>query len=176
MTGIIKSSAQGFQPPAEGKAVVYFTRVTSYGFAVNFEYFHNDQYIGVFKRSNYMRFELDPGEQLLWASSENRVFIEADLEEGGTYIIMVDVIMGAWKARVGLRPITVHDHEDFERAKRLVIEKSPIVVQQRHIEGRNRKLAKFIDKQLELYKERKQKGESFRKISPDMKIPVERLI
>jgi len=50
--------AQGFVPPAEGNAVVYFTRVSSYGGAVSFEFFHNDEFIGIFKKKNYMRLSL----------------------------------------------------------------------------------------------------------------------
>src|SRR5688572_4466904 len=98
--------AKGFQPPAKGKAVVYFVRVTSWGGSSSFEFFHQNKYIGVFKKVNYLRYECDPGEQLFWASTENKEFITADLKEGGSYIIIVDVIMGAWKPRVGFNPIT----------------------------------------------------------------------
>ena len=65
--------SQGFQPPAEGKAVIYFTRVTLYGKPVDFEFFHQDQYIGAFKGDEYMRYECDPGTHLFWASSENKL-------------------------------------------------------------------------------------------------------
>ncbi len=37
---IAPAMAQGFTPPAEGNAVVYFTRVSNYGGAVSFEFFH----------------------------------------------------------------------------------------------------------------------------------------
>ena len=55
LSGFISISAQGFQPPAEGNAVIYFARVSSYGGAASFEYFHLDKYIGVFKGKNYRR-------------------------------------------------------------------------------------------------------------------------
>lgn len=62
--------------------------------SVSFEFFHHARYIGVFKGENYMRYECDPGEQLLWASSENKEFVTSELMPGGTYIVVVDVIMG----------------------------------------------------------------------------------
>ena len=109
--------AQGFQPPSEGKAVVYFTRVSSFGALVSFEYFHQDKYIGVFKGKNYLRYECNPGENLLWASSENKEFLTADLKAGGTYIVMVNIAMGVGKARVDLEPVTPTNKDEFERAK-----------------------------------------------------------
>ena len=95
------SFAQGFQPPSKGKAVVYFARVTKYGKKAKFEYFHQDKYIGVFKGQNYLRYECDPGQNLLWVSTENKEFVTADLKEGETYIVIVNVIMGFASARVG---------------------------------------------------------------------------
>ena len=107
LTGVYTVNAQGFQPPADGKAVIYFTRVTKYGKPTSFEFFHQDKYIGAFKGDQYMRYELDEGEHLLWASTENKEFITVEVEAGKTYIVMVNVIMGAMKARVGLSPVTV---------------------------------------------------------------------
>jgi len=165
-------SAQGFKPPSEGKAVVYFTRVTDYGMAVSFEFFHNDKYIGIFKGKNYMRYELEPGEQLLWASSENKEFVTAELKAGGTYIIIVDVIMGAWKARVGFNPITADD-ERFERAKKLISSKPPVITPLSKIDDMNKKLADFIAEQLKKYNEDWKLTHNFKHISPEMAIPEE---
>jgi hypothetical protein len=163
---------QGFQPPAPGKAVIYFVRVSGFGFAISFEYFHQDKYIGIFKGQNYMRYELDPGQQLVWASSENKEFVTCDLKEGGTYIIIVDVIMGFNKARVGMTPITSSD-DQFARAKELVNKKAPVVTPPEKIEAMNKKLAKFIPEQLRKYEEIWKAEKNFKHISPDMAIPEE---
>jgi hypothetical protein len=171
LAGFSSLLAQGFVPPAEGKAVVYFTRVSAYGGGTSFEYFHNDRYIGVFKGKNYMRYELDPGEQLLWISSENKEFITADLQEGGSYIVMVDIIMGVMKARVGATPITVDDTEKFERAKELILSKAPIVTPQKKIDEMNVKLADFIAEKLQQYNEVWKNEHEFNHISPEMAIP-----
>jgi hypothetical protein len=172
MAGLSSSFAQGFQPPAPGKAVVYFTRVTGMGFAVSFEYFHQDKYIGFFKGQNYLRYELDPGEQLLWASSENKEFITCDLKEGGSYIVLVDVIMGAMKARVGFNPIASSD-ERFQRAKELINSKPPVEIPQEKIDAMNKKLADFIPEQLAKYENEWKGTKNFKHISADMAIPEE---
>jgi hypothetical protein len=171
-TGFSSLFSQGFQPPAPGKAVVYIARVTDYGFAISFEYFHQDKYIGAFKGKKYMRYECDPGEQLIWASSENKEFVTCDLKEGGSYIIIVNVIMGAMKARVGFTPITASD-DQFQRAKELINSEPPYVTPQEKIDAMNTKLDKFIDEQLKRYNEEWKGVKNFKHISPDMAIPLE---
>jgi len=167
--------AQGFQPPADGKAVIYFARVTKYGKPVDFEFFHQDKYIGAFKGDQYMRYELEPGTHLLWASSENKEFITAEVEAGKTYIVMVDVIMGAMKARVGLTPISQNDTEQFERAKELIVKRAPTVTPDAKIEKMNKKLEKFIAEKLELYETTWKSEKNFKHLSSDMSIPDELL-
>jgi len=174
LTGFSSAYSQGFQPPAAGKAVVYFVRVTAYGGPTSFEFFHNDRYIGVFNKKNYMRYELDPGEQLLWASSENKEFVTCDLKAGGSYIIMIDVIMGAMKARVGMTPITASE-ERFARAKELILEQPPVVTPQKKIDEMNKKLEKFIPETLGKYNTIWKAEKNFKSISADMAIPEDML-
>jgi hypothetical protein len=162
---------QGFTPPAEGKAVVYFARVTKFGFAVSFEYFDGNKFIGDFKGKNYMRYECDAGQHLLWISSENKEFITADLKAGGSYIVIMDVIMGAWKARVGATPITSTSGEQFDRAKEQILSDAPIVTEQATIDKKNEKLKKFIDEQLKKYEEVWKNEKNFKSITPEMAIP-----
>ena len=165
--------AKGFLPPQNGKAVVYFVRVTNWGGPVSFEFFHQDKYIGVFKKKNYMRYECDPGKQLFWASSENKEFITGDLVAGKSYIVIVDVIMGGWKAHVGLEPITTADAETFGRAKELIMENDPVVTPSEKIDKMNMELASFITEKLSQYNEVWKKEKDFSHISPEMAIPDE---
>ena len=172
LAGIYAASAQGFTPPADGKAVVYFVRVTKYGKPTAFEFFHQDKYIGAFKGYQYMRYECDPGSHLFWASSENKEFITADLEAGKSYIIMVNVIMGAMKARVGLAPLDFSDNEVWERVKKLVNDDPPIV--DKKIDKVNDKLGKkFIPAQLERYENEWKDERNFRHV--DQAIPEDKL-
>ena len=162
---------QGFTPPAEGKAVVYFTRVTQLGLAVAFEYFDGDKFIGDFKGKNYLRYECDPGEHLLWASSENREFITADLKAGGTYVVIMDVKMGGWKARVGATPISTPAGEEFDRAKKLILAEAPVAYDQGTRDKKNEKLKNFIAEQLKKYEEVWKAEKNFKSITPEMALP-----
>ena len=168
--GLTSIFCQGFQQPAEGKAVVYFVRVTGLGFAVSFEYFHQDKYIGTFKGKGYLRYECNSGENLFWISSENKEFVTTDLKPGGTYVVIVDVIMGAMKARVGATPID-ESSEVFARAKELVNSKPPEVTPQEKIDKSNVKLKKFIEEKLEMYNTKWKTEKNFRHISAEMDIP-----
>ncbi|MGE0089607.1 MAG: hypothetical protein AB7S50_09075 [Bacteroidales bacterium] len=175
VAGTTMVSAQGFQPPSEGKAVVYFTRVTLYGKPVEFEFFHQDKYIGAFKGDQYMRYECDPGTHLFWASSENKEFLTAELEADKIYVVMVDVIMGAMKARVGLTPVTIDKVEDLHKVKMLVNEKAPTVTPSEKIDKMNKKLEKFITDKLNMYETKWKTEHTYNNITPDMSIPLESL-
>lgn len=167
------AGGQGFNPPVEGKAVVYFVRVSSYGFAVSFEFFHQDRYIGVFKGENYLRYECNPGEQLFWASSENKEFLTSELRPGGSYIVVVDVIMGVWKGHVGMTPISAADTDLFQRAKDVITSKAPVKITDAQIEKMNRKLSKFIPEMLDRYEKEWKQEHNFKHIAADMAIPEE---
>ena len=120
----LSAYAQGFQAPSPGKAAIYFVRHTAAGFAVSFDFYDNDRFIGKFAGKNYMRYECEPGEHLFWASSENHDFMTAELKEGDTYVVVVNVEMGFAIARVGLTPIMPTD-KAFERTKKVVDKKAP---------------------------------------------------
>jgi hypothetical protein len=170
---LISSSllAQGFQPPTEGKAVIYFVHIKK---TQKIEYFHQDKYIGIFKGKNYMRVECDPGDQLFWASEENKEFVICNLKEGSSYIVIGKSVMGAWSARVRLTPIT-EKHELFEKAKTLIKSKAPIVPSESEIESRNSELVDFIANILDRYENDWKKTKDFPHISADMAIPAEEM-
>jgi hypothetical protein len=172
----VPAFAQGFTPPADSNAVVYFVRVSNYGFAVSFEYFDNDKFIGIFKGKNYMRYECPAGEHLLWASSENKEFLKCNLKAGETYLVLVNIEMGAWKARVGLEPLTI-ENKDFERAKDVVFSKLPIETPESKIQSTQLKLAErgFIENIMKRYESEWKDSESTKIISADMSIPKESL-
>jgi hypothetical protein len=166
-------SAQGFQPPAEGKAVIYFTRVTSYGFAVAFDFFVNDKCIGAFKGENYMRYELDEGEYLIWASSENREFVPSTLKAGDTYIVIVDVKMGKKQAIIGLTPIDINNTDLFNRAKKLIMKKKPFEIKDKDVEKLNNRFASFIQENINLYETQLKDESALSRITPEKAIPLE---
>lgn len=166
--------AQGFEPPAEGKAVIYFARVSIYGKPMTFEFFHQDKYFASLKGKQYLRYECDPGEHLFWASTENKEFMTAELVANETYIVIVDVITGFFKPHVGLSPITAEDADRFERAKELINKNEPEAFKEADIEKKNTKMVKFITEELEHYENTKSEKE-FRHLSADMAITADAL-
>ncbi|OFX89151.1 MAG: hypothetical protein A2W99_01850 [Bacteroidetes bacterium GWF2_33_16] len=165
-------SAQGFTPPSTGKAVVYFARISAYGFAVAFDFYLNDKFIGAFKGENYMRYEFEPGEQLIWGAGENIEFLPSNLKEGDIYVVIVDIKAGKKKPVIGLRPIDENDIELFTRAKKLILKKPPVIINDKDVEKLNIKFSAFISESLQLY-ESTLKEENLRKITPEMAIPLE---
>lgn len=170
------SFAQGFTAPKENNAVIYFVRVTNWGKMSSFEFFHNQKFISVFKGKNYIRYECPAGKQLFWASSEDKEFLNCDLEAGRTYMVLVNVEMGAWKARVGLEPLTL-ENEDFERVKELVQKKKPILTSESKIEKTQKKLDKrgFVENIMFRYEDEWKDAKNTKIISRDMYIPKENL-
>ena len=122
-----------------------------------------------------MRYECDPGAQLFWASSENKEFLTSELEAGKTYIVMVDVIMGVMKAHVGLTPVSVSNSEEFNKAKGLINKEAPTITPDEKIEKMNKKLEKFIPKQLDAYESTWKNEKNYKHLSTDMAIPEEYL-
>jgi len=110
---------------------------------------------------------------LIWASSENKEFVTCDLQAGGTYILQVDVIMGAMKARVGFTTFGASDNERFQRAKDLIMKEPPVEISQDKIDDMNKKLDKFINEQLQKYNDVWKSEKNFKHISADMAIPEE---
>jgi hypothetical protein len=175
ITDITQSFCQGVTAPHEGNAVIYFTRVTSLGFAIPFDFFDGEKYIGDFAGKNYMRYECSPGEHLFWASSENKAFMTADVAANSIYIVIVDLNMGIGMARVGLSPIDANN-EVFPRAKALIQKKKPIVVTDEELQAENVRLAEFIHEKLKKYDEEWKNTLEIKNLKTDMAIPQDKAI
>ena len=116
--------AQHFEPAPYNKAVVYFIRYSSMGFAINFSYFDSTRLVGRFNGPKYIRYECEPGKHLFWARSENRDFVEAEVEAGKIYFIVANPRMGAVKAQVELVAVDPKDARIMKKILEL-IEKKP---------------------------------------------------
>jgi len=90
--------------PAE-KALVYFMRPSGMGFAINFQIWDGDHFVGLSQAKSYFAYECNPGKHLFMGFAENKVALEADLEAGKSYYIGTNVRMGAWKARMDFTPV-----------------------------------------------------------------------
>ncbi|OFX24309.1 MAG: hypothetical protein A2041_14080, partial [Bacteroidetes bacterium GWA2_31_9b] len=158
------------KPPAEGKAVVYFTRITKYGFAMSLDYFNNDKFIGAFKGQNYMRFECEPGEQIFWLYYPKKIdLIKANLKPGDSYVVIVDVRPD----KSQLTPISIEKEMEFNRAKDLINKSKPVIFKESDIEKMNVKLSKRISETMNIYETQLKNESAILEIKPEMAIPEE---
>lgn len=102
------------------KATVYIVRTDFSGGLINFKVFVGDQFVGKFNHGKYLKLELDPGEHLIWATSENRSFVKAKVEAGKTYAINALPVSGAFKVAVKLFPLEDMESAGLRRAKKYV--------------------------------------------------------
>lgn len=158
------STAQTIDPAPADKAVVYFVRPSSLGFAINFSYFDSTRLIGKFNGPAYIRYTCDPGQHLFWARSENRDFVEAELEAGKIYFIEAIVNMGAMKAAVNLEPVDPNDEKRMNRILKLMGKRSSESFSEAELKEQETKMKDVIDRGLAKYAEEKQKG----KIKPGL--------
>lgn len=170
------SCAQNFIPPSEGNAVVYVVRTSSFGSALTFRIFHNDNFVGVFKGKGYLRYELPAGEQLLWAASEYKKFLKCDLKAGGTYIIASNHSPGFMKNHVVLTPITAEDSK-FEKCKHVILNGKAITTSNRKKTEIKNSLSNsgFISTTLKQYNEEQKFENRTKEITPNMAIPLDKL-
>jgi hypothetical protein len=163
---------QGFKPPAKNKAVIYF--VSAKKRLITFEFFHYDKFIGELEKLNYMRYECDPGQQLLWASSENKEFLEANLEAGKSYVVKVETREGFWRLNPRFTPINA-EHAFFAQAAALIKSKAPYNIPEAEIKARQLKLTEFIANILDLYKTDWKNKQEILVLTPNMAIPEEKM-
>ncbi|MEL6989776.1 MAG: DUF2846 domain-containing protein [Bacteroidota bacterium] len=150
--GIQNLSAQ------DDKATVYIVRTSGAGAVINFKYFINDQYIGKTNHGKYLKLELDPGEHIIWAASENKSFVKANLEAGQTYVINALALAGAFKASVRLIPITEADERALIRCKKYVSKKKLRTFTEEEITKGQIQFANIISKGMERYEKVLAKG------------------
>jgi len=98
--------ATPIESPSSGKALVYFMRPSGIGFAINFQIWDGDNFIGLSQSKSYFAYECNPGRHLFVGMAENKRGLEADLEAGKSYYVITQVRMGGWRARMAFIPVT----------------------------------------------------------------------
>ena len=94
------------QQPPPGKALVYFMRPSGLGFAINFQIWDGEKFIGLSQAKSYFAYACEPGKHLFIGIAENKRGIECDLEAGKSYYVLTQVKMGGWRARMAFIPVT----------------------------------------------------------------------
>jgi hypothetical protein len=165
---VVFSIAQNIAPAPADKAVIYFVRPSSLGLAINFSYFDSTRLVGRFNGPNYIRYECEPGKHLFWARSENRDFVEAEIQPGKIYFIEAIVKMGAVKAAVNLEPINPNDPDRMKKIIKLLDKKTSQSFTSEELAAEEISLQDVIDRGLEKYNSDKEKGKSFPQLAKNM--------
>ena len=162
------SNGQQLEPAPTEKAVIYFARPSSTGFAINFSYFDSTKLIGIFNGPKYIRYECDPGPHLFWARSENVDFIEAEVEAGKIYFIEAIPQMGAIKAAVKLQPVDPKDAKKMGKIFKLMNKKPSASFSTSELEAETVRLQDAIHRGMEKYEAEKKKGKINAQLNPSM--------
>jgi hypothetical protein len=85
--------------PAPGKALIYFARTQTMGFAVKVKLYADGQFVGLIMSKTYIPVEVDPGKHEFIVEAENAGFLEARVAPDKIYVVQVAIHMGAMKAR-----------------------------------------------------------------------------
>jgi len=85
--------------PAPGKALIYFVRTQTMGFAVKVKLYADEKLVGLIMSKTYVPLEVDPGKHEFIVEAENAGFLEAEVAPDRIYLVQVAIHMGAMKAR-----------------------------------------------------------------------------
>jgi len=152
------------------EVIVYFVNLAR-GWKVDL--FHQDQYIGEVKSKEYIRYQCTSGNNLFWASTENKEFLTAELEGGCSYIVYVRPVKfsGFWKVHVELFPLSSDNKDYYPKAIKLIKSKKPLYISKEEITKMNSKLRSFITINLEKYENEWKGKRNFKNISSNQCIP-----
>lgn len=163
--GSLHIYGQGFEPPAEGKAVVYFVRTTGIIPILQVRYYDGDKLFHEFKKKNYIRYECDPGEHLFWAAVEKstfnagRYYLTADLEAGKSYIIKTEIVPAVGYA--GISTVLPDDQGEVKKSVKLIKSKTPVEISKEKIAELNDKYKGQINQGVKAYEEKYSVSEEY---------------
>ena len=68
--------------PVPGKALIYFVRTQTAGFAIKFKLYADGRFVGLLMSRTYIPVEVDPGKHEFVTEAENAGFLEAEVAPG----------------------------------------------------------------------------------------------
>lgn len=160
-----KEGKNALQFPKEGKSLVYVIR-SGAGVLLNFRVFKDDKFIGALSSGNYYIVECDPGKHLFWATSENRDFVETNLEANKVYVLNLQGQMGAFIASVSLKPMNPTKKSDKKLLYRTLKNLKAVVYDSNKVtEDKSENIKQGMEKYEEL---KKSNSNKIRILTPDM--------
>jgi hypothetical protein len=160
--------SQEIPPAPEDKSVIYFVRSSILGSAINFSFFDSTAFIGKANGTYYIRYECAPGYHLFWARSENRDYVQAEVEAGKIYFILAVPQMGGIKAGVKLVPMDASQPENMKDILKFIAKKPPLTFTSEDFEKDREKAQDVMIRGLEKYSEEKAENKVFRQLDKQM--------
>lgn len=106
---LMQDAANQAPTPEPGKALVVFFRPSFMGRAVESTVYEapdsETKFLGVVSYKTRLAYQADPGSHRFMVVGENADFVDATLDAGKTYYILVRSRPGMWKARFSLLPV-----------------------------------------------------------------------
>jgi hypothetical protein len=106
---LMTDAADQAPKPQDGKAMVVFLRPSFVGGAIASTVYDapdgEDTFLGSVAHKEKLAYQAEPGHHRFMVIAENADFLDADLEAGKTYYVLIKPRMGVWKARFSLIPI-----------------------------------------------------------------------
>ena len=103
--------------PEEGKALVVFMRASFVGSAISASVYDapdsDTHFIGVVQNKQKVAYQAEPGQHRFMVIAENADFMDATLEAGKTYYVLISPRMGVWKARFSLFPVHAQSADEY---------------------------------------------------------------
>ena len=148
------------KPSSDDEVYVYISRVNTGAFLINFRVFDGDKFLGTISSGEYYIYKTTPGKHIFWAASENRDFLDANLQGGKTYFIQVDALMGAFVAQVDIRPLDPNYKKDKKQVWRIIKNGTKIDSLSDYNKDKTENISKGMEKYNELKKKDSNKIES----------------
>lgn len=110
MSSYIEKSGINLTPSINSQqAQIIFMRPSFMGIGIKSSVYevknNTDKFIGIISAKTKIAYNVLPGEHLFMVVSENADFMDANVEAGKIYYVLVSPRMGAWKTRFSLIPI-----------------------------------------------------------------------
>lgn len=106
---LMEPAAEQAPKPEPGKALVVFMRPSMLGFAIASSVYHapdgETRFLGVVGAKDKLAYQAEPGDHRFMVIAENADFMDAHLEAGKTYYVLISPRPGMWKARFSLIPV-----------------------------------------------------------------------
>ena len=147
--------------PLKSQSNVYFVQMEGV-MSDLFHLFDSEQYIGFVEANEYLKYSCPSGSHIFLVVGNSRVFLEANLKEGCSYIVLIKHIKGNLK----LFPLTGEDRDNFLKSIKLIKNNPPNYFPTDYLKRDNLKPEQFI-RLKDKYEKKKIQG-NLKQILPEM--------